>query len=100
MYHIEDTWIQFIPEPHVRQMPAQQLKLLTSLSWEYAKPGPLAISGIYSQTDIEKLRDHIMFPAEKPALLNAMARGLSGHTTHDNTVSMYNLLDEETLQKM
>ena len=100
MYHMEDTWIQFTPEPHVRQMPPQQLKPLTSLSWKYATPGPLAMSGIYSQTDIEKLRDHIMFPAEKPALLNAMARGLSGHTVQDGAVSMYNLLDEDSLQKI
>lgn len=100
MYHLEDTWIQLTPEPHVRQMPPQQLKPLTSLSWEYATPGPLAISGIYSQADIEKLRDHIMFPAEKPALLNAMARGLSGHAIQDGTVSVYNLLDEASLKKI
>lgn len=100
MYYIEDTWIQFTPEPHVRQMPPQQLQPLTSLSWEYATPGPLAISGIYSQTDIEKLRDHIMFPAEKPALLNAMARGLSGHTLREGTVSVYNLLDESSMKKI
>lgn len=100
VYHIEDTWIQFTPEPHVRQMPPQQLKPLTSLSWEYATPGPLAISGIYSQGDIERLRDHIMFPAEKPALLNAMARGLSGHASPDGTISIYNLLDEESLRKI
>jgi len=50
---------------------------MTILSWEYFTPGPLAVSGIYSEKDIEKLRDicfHIMFPAEKPALLNTMAR--------------------------
>jgi len=73
---------------------------MMTLSWEYLTPGPLAVSGIYSEKDIEKLRDHIMFPAEKPALLNTMARGISGRAIHDGTVSMYNLLDEASLQKI
>lgn len=100
LYHIEDTWIQFIPEPQVRRIPLQQLRPMTSLTWEYLTPGPLAVSGIYSQEDLEKLRDHIMFPAEKPALLNTMARGMTGHSFQDGSVSMYNLLDEASLRKI
>jgi len=100
LYHIENKWIQFTPHPQIRQLPPQQLTPMTTLSWEYLTPGPLAVSGIYSEKDIEKLRDHIMFPAEKPALLNTMARGISGHTIHDGTVSMYNLLDEASLQRI
>jgi len=100
LYHIEDTWIQFTPGPQVRQIPPQLLKPLTALSWSYATPGPLAISGIYSQSDLDKLRDHIMFPAEKPAVLNAMARGITGHTVPGDGISIYNLLDEASLQKI
>jgi len=100
LYYIEDTWIQFTPGPQVRQVPPQQLKPMTSLSWSYATPGPLAISGIYSQSDLDKLRDHIMFPAEKPAVLNAMARGMTGHTIPGDAISIYHLLDEASLQKI
>lgn len=100
LYRIEDTWIQLTPEPQVRQMPPQELHPQTSLTWKYLTPGPLAVSGIYSQKDLEKLRDHIMFPAEKSALLNTMARGMTGHTFQDGSVSMYNLLDEASLQKI
>ncbi|KAL6421646.1 hypothetical protein ACFW04_014564 [Cataglyphis niger] len=70
IYRIEDTWVQFTPEPQVRQLPPQQLRPLTTLSWDYLTSGPLAISGIYSKKDIGKLRDHIMFPAEKPPQYN------------------------------
>jgi len=66
LYHIENKWIQITPHPQVRQLPPQQLTPMTTLSWEYhLTPGPLAVSGIYSEKDIEKLSDHIMFPAEK-----------------------------------
>ncbi|XP_070516639.1 uncharacterized protein [Cardiocondyla obscurior] len=74
LYFIEDTWVQFTPEAHVRETTPQQLQPMTSLTWKYLTPGSLATSGIYSQADIDKLRNHIMFPAEKPALLNSMAR--------------------------
>ncbi|KMQ89865.1 hypothetical protein RF55_10448 [Lasius niger] len=57
-------------------------------------------AGIYSEQDIQKLRDHIMFPAEKPALLNTIARGLSGHPIDTDAVSVYNLLDEASLNKI
>jgi len=41
-----------------------------------------------------------MFPVEKSALLNITVRGISGHTIHDGTVSMYNLFDEASQQKI
>lgn len=99
-YFIEDTWVQFTPKAHVRETSPQQLQPMTSLSWKYLTPGSLATSGIYSQADIDKLRNYIMFPAEKPALLNTMARGMTGHAVQDGSVSLYNLLDEQSLQKI
>ena len=100
LYRIEDTWVQFAPKAQVRQLPPQQLRPMASLTWSYLTPGPLAVSGIYTQQDIEKLRDHIMFPAEKPALLNAVARGLTGHPVNADSVSLYKLLDEDSLNKI
>lgn len=100
LYRIEDTWIQFTPAIQVRQLPPQQLKPMASLTWRYLTPGPLAVSGIYSESDLEKLRNHIMFPAEKPALLNAVARGLTGHSMNTEGISLYNLLDEDSLNKI
>ncbi|XP_072755902.1 uncharacterized protein [Anoplolepis gracilipes] len=100
LYRIDDTWIQLTPDPQVIQLPPQRLRPMTSLSWKYLTPGPLAISGIYTEKDIEKLRDHIMFPAEKPALPNFIARGMTGQAVVPGEVSIYSLLDEKSLQKI
>lgn len=100
LYRIEDTWVQITPEIQIRQLAPDQLKPMAALSWRYLTPGPLAVSGIYSDTDLEKLRNHIMFPAEKPALLNAVARGLTGHSMNTEGISVYNLLDENSLNKI
>jgi len=51
------------------------MKPLTKPTWKYISPGALATSGIYSQEDLEGLKDHIMFPAERPAvILNTIRR--------------------------
>jgi hypothetical protein len=39
----------------------------------------LATSGIYKTSDVERLWSHIMFPVEKPSMLNIIARGAT-HT--------------------
>jgi len=39
---------------------------LTRPAWKYVSPSGLAASGIYSGEDLDRLRDHIMFPVEKP----------------------------------
>lgn len=41
-----------------------------------------------------------MFLAEKPALLNSIARGVGGYSTGGSRVPIYNLLDEEALDQI
>lgn len=41
-----------------------------------------------------------MFPADKSALLNAIARGLTGHSMNTDGMSVHNLLDENSLNKI
>lgn len=99
MYKIEGTWYRFTPGP-IENLPPEVIKPNTQPAWRYLTPGKLATSGIYSEADIEELRDHIMFPAERPALLNTIARGMSGQQIPDGSISMYGLLDEKTLTKI
>ncbi|XP_050452145.1 uncharacterized protein LOC126851850 [Cataglyphis hispanica] len=53
-----------------------------------------------SQKDLDNLRDHIMFPAEKIAVLHTIARGFTGQTFQSDTVSLQDLLDENSLNKI
>jgi len=98
-YNLDETWIQLNPMPTVAISP-QEIKPLTKLSWKYLAPKSLAISGIYSQQDLDELRDHIMFPAEKSAVLHTIARGFTGQSIPADTVSLKNLLDENSLDKI
>ena len=99
LYNIDGTWLQFNPIPSMVNSP-HEIKPLTKLSWKYLAPKSLATSGIYTQADLDNLRDHIMFPAEKSAVLHTIARGFTGQEIQSDTVSLRNLLDEESLNKI
>ncbi|XP_076238319.1 uncharacterized protein LOC143181670 [Calliopsis andreniformis] len=76
------------------------LRPMTKPSWHYVSASALAISGIYSQKDLENLRDHIMFPAEKTAILNTLARGVTGRNIPPGSVSLIGIFDEDTITKL
>ena len=62
-------------------------------------PGALT-SGIYFQSDLEELKDHILFLAERPAILNTIARGILGQSTVLNGGSLSNLIDEASIERI
>ena len=76
------------------------MKPSTKPSWKYVSLGSLATSGIYSQFDLEGPKDYIMFPAERPAILNTIARGIFGLLTVLNGGSLSNLIDEASLERI
>lgn len=41
-----------------------------------------------------------MFPLKKPALLNTIARGMTGHDVPANTTSLYTLLNQDSLNNI
>ena len=99
MYLMEDSWYKLTPKP-VDTVPPLIMKPLTKPTWKYVNPGSLATSGIYSATDLENLKDHIMFPAERPALLNTIAKGIMGRTVSLQGGSISNLMDKMAIEKI
>ncbi|XP_039314963.1 uncharacterized protein LOC120359809 [Solenopsis invicta] len=99
MYLLGDAWYKIIPKPIEASSPTI-MKPLTKPTWKYINPGALATSGIYSQNDLEELRNHIMFPAERPSILNTVARGVMGQPTQLYEGSISNLIGEASFQKI
>ena len=78
MYVFGETWYKLLPNP-VESISPTIVKPLTKATWKHTNSSSLATSGIYSQSDLNKLRDHIMFPTVKPMILNFLAREITGH---------------------
>lgn len=98
-YKIDEIWYKILPRP-VETISPEIISPITTANWTYKNPASLATSGIYSDSDLDKLRDHINFPMERPALLNTVARNLAGHPTVHKGGSLYHLFDEESLTKL
>lgn len=98
-YRIDGAWYKLTPRP-VEVLAPPTIQPLTRPAWRYNSPAALATSGIYSTEDLDRLRAHIMFPVEKPSVLNTMAQGAMGRKILPGSISMLNLLDEEALNKI
>ena len=73
MYLFGETRYKLLLNP-VESIAPTRVEPFTKAIWKYTNPSSLATSGIYSQSDLDQLRDHIMLPAEKPMILNSLAR--------------------------
>ena len=78
MYLFDESWYKLLPNP-VQSIAPAIVKPLTKVTWKCTNLSSLATSSIYPQSDLDKLRDHIMFPAEKPMILNSLAKEITGH---------------------
>ena len=75
-------------------------KRLTKAILKYTNPSSSGTSGIYSQSDLDKLRDHIMFPAGKPMILNSLAREITGHPTINQGILLTYLFNQEVIDNI
>lgn len=98
-YLINENWYKLLPRP-TEAMAPQTLKPQQGGDWTYVNPASLANSGIYTTAELEKMREHISFPFQKPALLNTIARGMVGQGSVDQGGSIENLFDGNVLEKI
>lgn len=77
MFRVDNEWIKFTPTPTITTKP-NTLHPQNKITWTYKSAGKLATSGIYSEKDLDDLQDHLLFPMEKPAMLDSLARGMLG----------------------
>lgn len=99
LFLVNNQWYEFSPKPREVNAPAI-LKPTTKPTWRYINPTSLGTSGVYTEKDLEKLRDHIMFPIERSIVLNTVARGMSGQPVGNQGYSISHLLDEDSLNKI
>lgn len=99
MFRVEGTWFRVTNRP-LEVVAPPVMQPLTKPGWKYVSPDTLATSGIYTEEDLTRLKNHIMFPVEKPSMLNTIAHGAMGGNVPPGTISLSNLLDEQTLDRI
>ena len=98
-YKIDGFWYKILPRP-IETIAPSIMQTYTKSNWEYKQPASLAVSGIYTDKDLTKLRERIIFPLERPALLNTLARGMTGQTVYSHGDNILNLFDEDAYERI
>ena len=99
MYFFGETWYESLSNP-VESIAPTIVVPLTKVIWKYTKPLSLATNGIYSQSDLDKLSDHITFLAEKAMISNSLAREITGHPTIYQGILLTNLFNRKVIDKI
>lgn len=99
MYEVDGVWYKFLPISTEAKAP-NQIKPNDKPSWDYKSIGNLATSGIYSQQEIDQLKNEVMFPADRPAILNILARKMNGMNTNMNSISLGSIMDPAYVERV
>ena len=84
----------------VKAPPPQILCPETKDSWRYIDLKNLAEAGIYTPSQLKKLKDYVMFPLERAAVSNTIARGMLGKNVTGEHYNPSYLFDGATLHKI
>lgn len=68
-YRLGETWLKIMPRPTETKDPIV-IQLDSTGNWSYDSIGDLARSGIYKEEDLSNLCERILFPIERPGIIN------------------------------
>lgn len=102
MYRLQGIWYRQTEQSPklIETIPPPTIQPISEHNWKYISPANLATSGIYSNGDLERLRNHIMFAVEKPSIINTLAKGATGERIPAGSLNTYNLFDEKSLEEL
>lgn len=98
MYILDNKWTILDPKPGYAETPGE-ITTKIRRDWEYVSPHDLANSGIYSPEALDNLRDHMMFPVEKPAVLHTIAREAIGQESVNQGIYVNSLINEKAIKQ-
>ncbi|CAB0041317.1 unnamed protein product [Trichogramma brassicae] len=99
MFKMGNIWYRMMPR--MIDAPAPTIiEPQSQTNWKYATTDALATGGVYSEKDQKKYRDLIVFPLERPAVLNQVAMTVSGRYSNKEGINIAGFLDEAMLEKI
>lgn len=99
MMEINGKWCQFTPQI-ARALPPQILQPMTKPTWKYEDLDDISNGGIYTKEELAKFQEHIIFPSNKPAILEDITRKIQGGNTYESQADYKNLLNIKDIEEM
>lgn len=66
--------------------------------WEYISPSSLAKSGIYTEEELQALQQQILFPSERGAIANTIAKLIYHHDVDTQHLNFGNFLTDDIIE--
>lgn len=98
MYYIHNKWIGFDPYPVIGLQP-QELKA-DEEPYQFDSIKNLGSGGIYTDTEIHRAQDAMMFNMERPALNNILLRKMAGQPIDSQGFTTLSLFDAKEMEKI
>ena len=73
-YKIDNNWISLTPTPRKIEKNITVFNPKIIKNWTPEKLNSLATSRIYTQQDLEKFKERLLFPMEKKSIMNTIAK--------------------------
>lgn len=99
IYQLYGAWYKLNPDIIETTNP-NTLTPSKTPKWTYTNAGQLAISGIYSLEELERLAEQIMFPSERQAITNTIARSITGKTTNLQGLNLHYAFTAESMNRI
>lgn len=97
-YQLGANWHRFPPTSEGATTPSA-LRPQGQPTWKYEELNNLMDSGLYAAEDLERLQEHIMFPAQRTAYLEQISRKVSDHSVPIGSAKFENLIDNNAIEK-
>lgn len=98
-FEIDGKWYKLTPKP-IEVAPPEILQPDQKASWTYISPQRIGSAGIYSEEDLQRLRDFLTLPGEQAAIVNIFTRAATGREFLPQDVNFGQIIDENTLKKL
>ena len=73
---------------------------MTKPTWKYTNPAELVHSRIYTEKELDQTRERIIFPVERPDVLNDLTREMRGHPLGNSEGSLLKLLNQNAMERI
>lgn len=99
LFQFGETWVELSPEIRITQAP-KQLSSDYKTTWQSSSIFNLFKAGLYTNTQLEKYRDRIMFLMQQSAIQNSIDNTLTGRAVDNNYLNLKLLLRKDTLDHL
>ena len=99
-FKVDGLWVKIVNGHPEEGSEPGTIGPITKGDWAYKDAHKLASTGLYTDAELNSLKNRIMFPVERPAVLSDLALEIQGHPIAHTGGAIFKLLNEDMVKKL